>query len=277
MVAGKPQKTWLRSQPGGRTAPRRADELWIGAVQRQNVSDEVANQVITSIVSGELRFGDKLPSERDLATHFGVGRPTIREALRTLSVVGLIDIRHGEGAFVVDNDADFVAKAFSWVVLLDPATTREVVEARIAIEGTLARFAAERRTAEDLAKLRNCVEQMERATAQHRDFADADLAFHMTIAGAARNKALSRVLTGIRSLLQSWIETALASDLVAEEVLTQHRAIHEAVLGRDSAAAEAEMRHHLDAMAAYICLLPGYDRDPGDRPDTTSTEPSYRP
>jgi GntR family transcriptional regulator, transcriptional repressor for pyruvate dehydrogenase complex len=240
-----------------------------GPLRRTSVSDEIASRLVGSILAGTLRFGDKLPAERDLAEYFNVGRPSVREALRTLSVVGLIEVRHGEGAFVVDRHADFVAKAFSWVILLDPATTQEIIEARIAIEGSLARLAAERCSERDLADLAQRLGEMEAAVdgsdLDVERFSQADLAFHLTIAEASRNMALSRTLTAIRSLLESWIKRALATKETAELAVAQHRAILAALHDGNPAAAELAMREHLEAMAARIPMMHGSRESVGGR------------
>src|SRR5205085_7063667 len=118
-----------------------SDDLWT-PLKRSNLSDEIADRIIGYILDGRFAFGEKLPGERDLAASLDVGRPTVREALRALTIVGMVEVRPGEGAFVVNNHADFVARAFSWAMLLDPQTTDEVVEARTAIETELAGLAA---------------------------------------------------------------------------------------------------------------------------------------
>jgi GntR family transcriptional regulator, transcriptional repressor for pyruvate dehydrogenase complex len=259
-------------EQGNQEARIAADVFAIDAgvpLRRTSVSDEIANRLVASILAGKLHFGDKLPAERDMAIYFDVGRPSIREALRTLSVVGLIEVRHGEGAFVVDRHADFVAKAFSWVILLDPATTQEIIEARIAIEGSLARIAAQRRGEHELADLDRNLAEMEAAITEERldeeRFSAADLAFHLTIAEASRNMALSRTLTAIRSLLESWIKRALATKETAELAVDQHRAILVALRDADADAAEVAMREHLEAMAARIPALPGAREQAGRR------------
>ncbi len=256
----KKASSTLPSYAGADGSAELGQELAFEAVHKTNISDEIANQLIASILDGRLKFGDKLPAERELATHFHSSRPSVREALRTLSIVGLIDIRQGEGAFVVDEHAEFVAKAFSWVVLLDPATTQEIIEARTAIEGTLARLAAQRRTAEEIDELDGFIHSMRDAqSAQGLDlqrFADADLGFHMAVARISRNKALSRTLTAIRSLLAAWIERALTVQATAAQATGQHQFIRDAIAGSDPEAAEKAMREHLEAMAARIPEAP---------------------
>ena len=112
-------------------------------VRRVSLAEEVADQLISAIVTGQFALGDRLPPERELAALFQVARPTLREAMRTLSVIGFVEVRSGEGTFVAERHADYVAKAFSWSVLFDVQTAREVVQTRVAIETELARLAAE--------------------------------------------------------------------------------------------------------------------------------------
>lgn len=221
-------------------------------VRRVSLSDEIAERLISSILGGRFKFGERLPPERDLAKYLDVGRPAIREALRTLSVIGLVDIRRGEGAFVVNRHLDFVAKAFGWTILLDARTVEEIVEVRTAIETELARLAAERASADDLAMLREFVDTMERSKGKSEAFSAADVSFHLALARIAGNVALERLLWAIQSLLKEWIQSALARPHTFETAQLQHRDVIEAIeRGNPGAAAEA-MRAHIEAMGRLI-------------------------
>jgi GntR family transcriptional repressor for pyruvate dehydrogenase complex len=222
-------------------------------IKRITISDEITDRLVTSIVNGHFGFGEKLPPERELASWLKVGRPTVREAIRTLSVIGLVEVRPGAGTYVVQTHADFVAKAFSWAVLLDPQTTREVVEARTAIETEIAGLAAERATQADLDRLQALIVDMEEACDRDEEaFAQADLEFHITLALTSRNTTLSRLLSAIRSLLRQWIQRALRQHHAYGSALQQHRAILLAVQAGDPAAAQEAMRHHLQEMGRLI-------------------------
>lgn len=221
-------------------------------VRRVNLGEEIADRLITSIVTGKFKFGERLPPERDLAKYLGVARPTIREAIRMLSVIGLIEVRHGEGMFVVDRHSDFIAKAFGWTVLLDAPTAQEVVEARIAIESELAGLAAKRANAEEVARLKDLLLDMRANLENPEKFSAADLGFHLMLGDAARNQTLSRLLHAIQSLLRQWIQRALARPSVSEIALLQHQHIFTAVEARDEAEARKAMRTHLEDMGGVL-------------------------
>jgi len=216
------------------------------------LSEEIAERLIAGIIEGKFRFGEKLPPERDLAKYLDVGRPTIREALRTLAVLGLVEVRRGEGTYVIEQHAEFVAKAFGWAILLDPQTTHEVVEVRVAIECELARLAARRATPEDVDELRQLLAAMEERRDDSRGFAEADLEFHLTIGRVARNVALSRILVAVRSLLAQWITRALLRPTTVDVASAHHEAILAAIAAGDEAAAYDAMRVHLIEMAALL-------------------------
>jgi GntR family transcriptional repressor for pyruvate dehydrogenase complex len=221
-------------------------------VKRSNLSDAIADRIIGYILEGEFQFGEKLPAERELATYLDVGRPTVREALRTLTVIGMVEVRPGEGTFVVSHHADFVARAFSWAVLLDPQTTLEVVEARSAIETELAGLAAERVTQEESAELSALIERMEQHMGDRQAFADADVEFHLSIAAAARNVTLARLLSATQSLLMQWIQRALESPSTFEVALDHHRAILAAIVSGDAEEARQVMRRHVLEMGTLV-------------------------
>jgi GntR family transcriptional regulator, transcriptional repressor for pyruvate dehydrogenase complex len=221
-------------------------------VKRATLSEEIADQLITSILSGRYRFGEKLPPERDLARYLAVGRPTVREAIRRLAVIGLVDVRQGEGTFVVNNHLDFVSRAFGWAVLLDPQVASEVVETRIAIETEIAGLAAMRVTADDVAELRGLLETMKRSQGETQRFSDADLEFHLVLARVARNTTLLRLLEATRSLLKQWITRALTERSVYEAALRQHAEVLSAIEERDEVAARRAMRQHLEEMGRQL-------------------------
>lgn len=221
-------------------------------INRSNLGEEIAERLIKSILDGEYRFGQQLPTERDIARYLSVGRPSVREAIRILSVLGLVEVRPGEGTFVVAEHAAFVAKAFGWVVLLDAQTVQDVVETRTAIEAELAGRAASRATAEDVEKLERIVDEMEAARGDVARFSQADLDFHLTVAESARNRTLSRLLFATQSLLRDWITRALAEPGTDVRALDQHRAIVRAIRSGEPAAASAAMRDHVEAMGELI-------------------------
>lgn len=213
---------------------------------RGTLSEEIARSLIDGIMTGRFRFGERLPPERELARYMNVGRPTLREALRVLSMLGLVDVRHGDGTFVVDNHADFLSRAFGWTVLLDSQSIDELVDTRTAVESMLAELAAQRADPGEIKELRRLVRTMAEAGTDFRSFSRADLDFHLAIAKAGRNLTLSRTLFATQSLLKEWVGRALrASPYSYSSVYEQHLAIFEALEARDAPAASAAMRAHL--------------------------------
>jgi GntR family transcriptional repressor for pyruvate dehydrogenase complex len=216
------------------------------SAKRGTLSEEVADRLINSILSGKFRFGERLPAERDLAHYLSVGRPTLREAIRIVSALGLVEVRHGDGTFVVDNHAEFIGRAFSWTVLLDSQSVEELIESRVAIESTLAELAAQRAEPGEIARLRGLVEAMARSGGNRKAFTKADIDFHLAIAELARNVTLSRLLFALQSLLRQWIDRALrASSENYEVALDHHREIFAAIEAHDPVAAHAAMRKHV--------------------------------
>jgi GntR family transcriptional repressor for pyruvate dehydrogenase complex len=227
------------------------------------LSEEIAHRLINSIVSGRFRFGERLPPERELARYMNVGRPTLREALRVLSMLGLVDVRHGDGTFVVENHADFIARAFSWTILLDRRSVDELIDARAAVESMLAELAAQRADPGEVLQLRRLVHTMQEAAHDAKSFSKADLEFHLVIARSARNLTLSRSLFALQSLLKEWVSRALpAAPDSYQLVCEQHRGILDAIEDRDGAAANSAMRTHLGYVGNLLRL--SIQRTPGD-------------
>jgi GntR family transcriptional repressor for pyruvate dehydrogenase complex len=221
-------------------------------IKRETVSEEVAQRLLTGILNGEFELGERLPSERELVSLFEVGRPTIREALRVLSVLGVLEVRSGEGAFVVRRHSDFIANAFRIALMLDRQAATDVIHVRMAIEIELAGLAAERATDEERLILAEVVARMADCLDDSAALTALDLDFHLGIAAAARNVSLSRLLDGTRALLKDWIERVLSEEGAAKRAWEQHRAIVEAITAKDPEAARASMRIHLTSVGAAL-------------------------
>jgi GntR family transcriptional regulator, transcriptional repressor for pyruvate dehydrogenase complex len=218
---------------------------------REPVSAEIARKLLDYLLSGVLLPGDRLPSERELSRTFGVGRSAVRDALKPLTLLGIIDVRQGDGTFLRATESELLPKAVEWGLLLGERRALDLVEARRHIEVTLATLAAQRRSEDDLRELRRLLRQMEEAGSDD-EFIDADMAFHLRLAEAAGNSVLSGILTNIRSLIQVWItRVTYAADSVTPSYQV-HVPVMEAVEARDPAAAAAAMAAHLDSAGAKL-------------------------
>ena len=218
---------------------------------RESVSAEIARKLLDYLLSGVLLPGDRLPSERELSRTFGVGRSAVRDALKPLTLLGIIDVRQGDGTYLRATESEVLPKAVEWGLLLGERRAVDLVEARRHIEITLATLAAQRRSEEDLRDMRGLLRQMQDAGSDD-EFIEADIAFHLRLAEAAGNSVLSGILTNIRSLIQVWItRVTYAADSVAPSY-QEHVPIMEAVETGDPVAAAAAMGAHLDSAGAKL-------------------------
>lgn len=186
-----------------------------------------------------------MPSERQLAEAFGTGRAAVREALKALALLGLVDFRQGSGTYLRSLDSEFLPRVIEWGLLLGERRVLDLVEARRPLEIAIAELAAERRTPDDLRDLKRQLRTMERAKTDTA-FVEADVAFHRRIAEASRNSVLSGMLTGIQSLQRVWIQRVIVSTGGWQVQAAQHRPIFHALEAGDPAAANVAMTQHME-------------------------------
>ena len=208
---------------------------------REPVSNEVAQVLLTHLVSGEYKPGQRLPPERALADSLGVGRSLIREALKALTLLGLIEVRPGDGTYLRRRPSNLLPASFEWGLLLGENQLEDVMEARQELEVVLAGLAAERRTDEDIAELRVLLEAMRDAT-EATDFVAADVAFHLRVAQAAKNSVLQSMHGGTQSLLHAWISRVIAAADETKPSYLEHEPVFQAISDGDVAAARSAIQ-----------------------------------
>jgi len=218
---------------------------------RESTVAEIARQLLSQLVSGQVAPGSRLPSERALAEALDVGRSTIREALKALDVLGIIEVRTGDGTYLRQGTSDLLPQAIEWGLMLGQPRTMELVEARRHIEVVMARLAAERADEDDVTRLRGHLEAM-RAAPDAATLVEADIAFHMELATIARNSVLSDVLVSIRALLRVWIGRAVQQWHGVEDTVAEHEAVLDAVRRHAPAAAAKAMEQHMSRAARRL-------------------------
>jgi GntR family transcriptional regulator, transcriptional repressor for pyruvate dehydrogenase complex len=166
--------------------------------RRTGSPEEIARLLTAYVTTGDLRPGARIPSERRLAEELGVGRTVVREALKSLALVGLIESRHGDGTYVAESTPESFSRAVEWRLVAWGGERGDVAEAIAVLEGDLAALAAERRTETDLVELMLHL-GAERDAATHGERNDAHLAFRATTAVAAGNVTLASVLEALRA------------------------------------------------------------------------------
>ncbi|MFT4037141.1 MAG: FadR/GntR family transcriptional regulator [Thermomicrobiales bacterium] len=220
-------------------------------IRRETASAEIARRLVDHLLSGNVTPGSRLPSERQLAEAFGVGRSAVREALAALSLIGLIEVRHGDGTFLKRVDSPLLPQVVEWGLLLGEQHTADLIEARQRLEVVVAGLAAERRSEADLAALELCLARMAEQAHSNGDvaaFVDADVDFHLRLADAAGNSALRDVLASIQSLLRAWIGRVIAAG-TQQASYEEHVPIMAAVREGNATAAAAAMDAHMRSAA----------------------------
>jgi DNA-binding FadR family transcriptional regulator len=218
-------------------------------IDRVNLVEEIVERITAYILGQGLAAGDQLPPEREFAAGFRVGRSTIREAIKSLRAVGIVEVTP-RGPVVGTGGTEGLAKSFAWGLLITERGVQDALEAREAVEPTLARLAAERATDEEIARLKAILAEMRQQQGSDR-YVGADLEFHMTIARAARNGLLLSIAETLQGLSRTWMTKNLALEKTKKNLLArsyrEHLAIYRALRDRDPAAAASSMQAHLSA------------------------------
>lgn len=213
--------------------------------QRARVADDLLKQIRDGIHP----VGSKLPSERQLAEAFGVSRPVVREALGMLSMLDVIDIQMGRGAFVVS--ADVSTEQPAEYGLIDVVDAREVIEA-----GAL-RLAAVRSGLEEKEAVRGAIEALERAVRLGEDTTAADLELHRSIVRAARSPLLQKLWDDINDEIAQTIRVSPHGRAMSQAILADHRALAQGVIEGDLAGALAATRVLYDHHRGFLRSLLG--------------------
>jgi GntR family transcriptional repressor for pyruvate dehydrogenase complex len=228
-----------------------------------NVPGAVAEALREQIRAGSAQPGDRLPGNRELAATYGVSMGSVREAISMLSSEGLIETRAGRGTYVargIDRQAGAAAVAPANDSVLERKYVEELIEAREILELQLVALAAQRASAEQVAKLGDIVDQMEQSITNPARYSSADVAFHLAVAEAAGNRVLLQAMANIRASLKREME--LSAEVGARRhgdlrfSADSHRRVLNAIEAGDADLARAEMfdimsRHHEFVLSLY--------------------------
>ena len=234
-----------RQQP--KTAVRAATPI-----QKTTLTSATLDQLIAYVVKGDWKAGDRIPPERELCEQLGIARPSLREALTAMELIGMLDRRTGEGTFVLPK-SEFLSKPLLWALTgTDHEELQDIIESRVLIEQSLAALAAKRATKEEIEAIATIVAGMEDDIRQGRSILEADLRFHLAIADAAHNLVLRNAVQLLRNMMRQWLSLKLEIPGVPERVLEQHTAILDGIRQRKPEAASAAMAAHLTSSARLV-------------------------
>jgi DNA-binding FadR family transcriptional regulator len=248
-----------------------------GPVERKILWQQVAEQLMAMLREKRLRPGDKLPPERELAAMMQVSRPSLREALRALSMMNVLEVRQGAGTYVTSLETELLVEHLDFVLSLDESSLLELFEARKIVEIGIAGLAAQRITDEELAELEAGLAISQETLHHPADFLHADEQLHKTITKAARNPIMSRVFDSISRLLMVSRSRTVEITRVREQTVQDHRAIVAALKRRDPEAAQAAMLQHLSnveqgLLHSHSLGTDTEDRAKGPEPSTENLE-----
>ncbi len=253
------------------------------AIDRRGLAEHAADQIERLIIEGRLVPGQKLPPERELNTKLGVSRPTLREAIRALTMMGIVEARQGDGTYVVGAEGGFLLRPAK-VLLASEGGLDSLFEVREMLEGRAAAFASMRATGAELQEVEEWLDGFPAGDVDPEEIRARDVRLHSLIVTATHNPLLSAIVASLSSALaESRIRTGERPEW---EVLGMMdlRDVAEAIVRRDPAAAEAAMVRHLEnGRKRYRRRTPGPGSEPaawahgphpaGRPPRTGSTRP----
>ena len=215
-------------------------------IRKSGVAEEISDRLLKMIKDKQLLPGEKLPAERELAAMLQVSRPSLREALRALAIMNIIEIRQGDGTYVTSLEPDLLIQHLDFVVTLDDATILQLFEARKIVEVGVAALAARHITPERTSRLESILEKSQDSLNDPQAFLEVDLELHECITDTGSNPFIRRFLTSLNRLGLASRSRTVEIPGVRELTVQDHRAIVAAIITGDEDAAADAMLTHLD-------------------------------
>jgi GntR family transcriptional regulator, transcriptional repressor for pyruvate dehydrogenase complex len=228
----------------------------VNAIRRTKVYEKIAQQIQGLIRDGLLKPGEKLPPERELAEMFQASRSSLRDAIRALELAGLVEPRQGEGTIVLSPSPEALINPLATMLLREGGLVSELLEFRAMIEPTLARRAAAYASAEDLNLLEDILRRQKERVDRGELAIEEDTEFHFTIAHAAGNAVVLKVLDVFMDLLRESRERSLQVEGRLQMSLAGHRQIFAAIKRHDGAGAESAMLRHIQDIEQIVLKKP---------------------
>jgi len=215
-------------------------------VKKTRIYEDIVSSIRGMVEKGDLKSGDRLPSERELSAAFRVSRPSIREALKTLQNHGYLDIRQGEGTFISHNPNEQFVKPLAATPLTDKEYQVQILEMRRLIEPQVASLAAERITKDEISRMENALSLQKKSIRMGETGADLDKEFHYVIAEAAKNRLLMSLIDTATDLFSESQNKYLQFTERSEKSIRHHSDILRAITAGESELAANFMNVHLD-------------------------------
>lgn len=238
-------------------------------IKRISLSDAVTDTIISQIQEGRYRAGDRLPTERELAEQLGVGRTSVREGLRFLEKLGVLEIRQGMGTVVRSLSLGEVFEHLvpvQTIIELPDRDVRDIMHVRRVLEAESAQLAAQHATDRQLGRLEELLHGMAASLEKPRDYLEMDLEFHVVVAEAASNPVLAQLVNLIRDIYTRYFEIVLRDPEMNKTSLGFHRRLYAALRDHDADAARQHILAHLSQAERDVLTLLNAEDENGQGP-----------
>lgn len=225
------------------------------AIRRNKVYEEVALQ-LERLILKKLQPGDKLPAERELAEMLKVSRGSIRDAIRSLELMGLVEPRQGVGTVVCEVSAESLISPLTGLLVRQEQHISELLDFRRMLEPSLAARAASRATTEEIAELESILARQEEKISRGELAIDEDSEFHYNVAVASNNSVVLKLLDILMDLLRESRERSLQMEGRPQKSLAGHRRILAAIKRHDTEGAKVAMRRHIEDVEKIVLHEP---------------------
>ncbi len=219
----------------------------LAPIDRSGITELVVQRIKELLQQGELKAGSRLPPERELAEMLSISRPSLRTALKALSLMGIIRAKPGAGTYIAQSLPEIFAEPMEFMTLIHKTATPELFEARRIIETGLVELAAERATPEHLKAIAIEIEGMRKALKDPEKYLKHDVAFHQALAEAAGNQVMSGVMSTVAALLLQVRRETIARASGKEDAIEWHELIYQAVKNGEARRAKELLTAHLVA------------------------------
>jgi GntR family transcriptional repressor for pyruvate dehydrogenase complex len=216
------------------------------AVKKKRVYEEIVRQIRNLIQKGKFKQGDQLPTERELVDTFKVSRTSVREAIRYLESMKLVESRQGNGTYVIASSEEALVQPLALTLFLEKDNLMDIFSIRKILEPQVAQLAAEKATPSEINELEEILQEQAKALASSISITKTDSEFHNLLTQTAKNRVLERLLLAILDLLAQTREKYLQVEERAQKSLKGHQEILSAIKARNPLAARQAMRRHLE-------------------------------
>jgi GntR family transcriptional repressor for pyruvate dehydrogenase complex len=230
-----------------------AEPSALSAIKRPDApSVEVTRHLLQYLLSGHFAPGDRIPSERKLAEVLEIGRASVREAIKSLSLLGLVVVRQGDGTYLTQSTSNLLPEVIEWGLLLGERHIEDLIEARTNLEAFNASLAAERGSDDQIKELWKRLEAMRSAGTDYPAYVQADIDFHSHVARMSGNEVLANLASSFQSLLRVWAAKVIKAHGDTMARANEHEPIAAAIAARDADAARREMDFHMREAARRL-------------------------